>query len=111
MRARTSRCASSKSHRAHWGSAVVHALGVLVENALKHNIVSAQHPLHITLENEEDLLVIKNTYQPKKPQLPPPKKGLANLIQRLELLGVRRFEIAIDKKDFIVRFSLIRPES
>ncbi len=87
------------------------SLELLAENALKHNIISAQHPLHLTLEIEDAFLIVKNTYQPKKVQMAPSQKGLSNLMQRLELLDVKGFEVAVDEKDFVVRFPLIRPEA
>ncbi|MDP5045418.1 MAG: sensor histidine kinase, partial [Leeuwenhoekiella sp.] len=42
------------------------ALQLLLENAVKHNVVSDQHKLHITIEEVGNYLIVKNNLQPKK---------------------------------------------
>lgn len=41
------------------------SLQMLVENAIKHNRVTIQNPLHIRIYNEGDWLVVENNYQPR----------------------------------------------
>ncbi|MBL1222556.1 histidine kinase [Chryseobacterium sp. L7] len=42
------------------------SLQMVTENAIKHNIATIDHPLEITITIEENGIVIKNTWQPKK---------------------------------------------
>lgn len=87
------------------------SIELLVENAIKHNIITTEKPLRVSLETSQGFLIVRNTYQPKEGHATPSKKGLNNLKKRLELLGEKYFKIEIDEKDFIVRFSMIEPES
>jgi len=66
------------------------ALQLLVENCIKHNIVSEAHPLHIRIY-QPDLatIIISNNYQLKN--IPEESFGLGvdNLKTRYELLGIK----------------------
>lgn len=42
------------------------SIQLLVENAIKHNIISASKPLEITIKAKNNLLTISNNYQPRK---------------------------------------------
>ncbi len=41
------------------------ALQLLIENAIKHNKISVQQPLKVSIEQENDYLIVKNTLQLK----------------------------------------------
>ena len=41
------------------------SLQMLVENAIKHNLVTIQNPLHINIHDEGDWLSVENNYQPR----------------------------------------------
>lgn len=63
------------------------SLQLLVENAIKHNVVSSKHPLLITIETTpNDSIRVTNTIQPKSDVEHGEGIGLANLIERYELL-------------------------
>jgi two-component system LytT family sensor kinase len=62
-------------------------LQLLVENAVKHNIVSREMPLHVSITNDEKHnLIITNNIQRKRQPEPSEKTGLTNLITRYQLL-------------------------
>lgn len=64
------------------------SIQILIENAIKHNIVSSARPLHIRLENEGDrYLVVGNALQPKTSMEETTKMGLQNIKDRYALLG------------------------
>ena len=42
------------------------ALQLVLENAVKHNVVSSNRQLEIRIEEEPGYLVVRNTLQPKK---------------------------------------------
>ena len=64
---------------------------LLVENALKHNVASREHPLHLTLTvaaDTPDALVVENTLRLRTAGFAPGTgMGLANVRRRYELLG------------------------
>ena len=63
------------------------SLQLLVENAIKHNVVSSKHPLLITIETtSNESIRVTNTIQPKSDVEHGEGIGLANLIERYELL-------------------------
>lgn len=57
-------------------------LQLLVENAIKHNIVSQENPLVIELYIEEDYLIVKNNFQLRKDKVVSTGIGQKNLISR-----------------------------
>ena len=61
------------------------ALQLLVENAVKHNQVSARHPLTIDIYGEPEHIVVKNNLQ-KKQSAKGYGIGLANLSKRYQLI-------------------------
>ena len=75
-------------------------LQLLVENAIKHNVVSKEKPLIIkTVEEGSDYLVISNNIQAKT--------TLENLRERYRLLTSQTIEITNDGVQFRIRIPLI----
>ena len=83
-------------------------LQMLVENAIKHNIVSRTHPLyiHIYVENGKSIIV-KNNLQKKTVVEKSTKTGLANIQKRYELLGNKNIDIITTAQNFMVAVPLI----
>ena len=69
-------------------------LQMLVENAIKHNEISEERPLHIQLLIDGDFIVVENTLQ-KKLALgeSSPGVGLNNICKRYEFLTDRKVEV------------------
>lgn len=63
------------------------SLQLLLENAVKHNTVSKQEPLRITLEEHSGYLYVSNNFQPKGSIRNGSGVGLANIKQRYALLS------------------------
>lgn len=62
-------------------------LQLLVENAVKHNVVSREMPLYVSITNDaQHNLIITNNIQLKRKPEPSEKTGLTNLITRYQLL-------------------------
>ncbi len=87
---------------------------LLVENALKHNVASRQHPLHLHLtvaaENPA-VLRVENTLRPR-PAGPAPGTGtgLANVRRRYELLhAAQPVEVVAADGRFLVKLPLLYP--
>ncbi len=87
------------------------ALQMLMENAIKHNIVSAQHPLHITVRSEsDDRLSVKNNLQRKPNPEPSTGMGLENIKSRCRLLCGREVEVIETEGEFVVVLPLLKKE-
>ncbi|MEI6408441.1 MAG: two-component regulator propeller domain-containing protein [Bacteroidota bacterium] len=82
-------------------------LQILVENAVKHNIISTAHPLELEIFLEQgDYLVVRNNIQRKiKPELGT-HFGLQSLIKRYQLLGERPVMVTDDGQKFTVKVPL-----
>lgn len=84
------------------------SLQLLVENAVKHNIVSRSQPLLIDVfSTEGNRLAVHNNLQPKKIKMPSNKIGLANIRSKYELLNISGYEVLHDSKNFTVVLPLI----
>jgi len=79
------------------------ALQLLLENAVKHNVVSGNHKLYIRIEEEADYLVVRNNLQPKKVMSKSSGVGLINIRQRYGLLTQRDVLISKTELEFIIK--------
>ncbi|WP_297337333.1 sensor histidine kinase [Algoriphagus sp.] len=85
------------------------SLQLLLENAVKHNVASEESPLVIHIEKKEDELWIRNSFQPKSSYSEGSAGvGLANIVQRYELLHHRLPIVHRREKEFIVQLPLVK---
>lgn len=77
------------------------ALQLLIENAIKHNIVAMEQPLFIQVNIEDAYLMVKNNLQPRHNKIDSTKIGLQNLKARYQLLTEKTMEFG-QKGDFFV---------
>jgi two-component system, LytTR family, sensor kinase len=69
-------------------------LQLLVENAVKHNVVSRTRPLKISIYTEGgDKLIVSNNLQSKTTVVPFSKMGLANIAAKYLLLSGKKLDI------------------
>lgn len=84
------------------------SLQMLIENAIKHNIVSKSSPLHINVHaNGNNTLVVSNNFQPRLPAESSTRVGLANIMKRYLLVSGKKVEIYNDKHEFAVTIPLL----
>lgn len=83
------------------------ALQLLVENAIKHNIISEAHPLQINLDQDKDIIKVANKIQNINENKASSGIGLKNLTQRYKLHGVSNLEIIKDDGYFTVVLPLL----
>jgi hypothetical protein len=86
-------------------------LQLLVENAIKHNKVTRQQPLKLTLRTEPGpTLVVANGLQPRPQVADSTQVGLRNIRDRYRLLTTREVEVSQEEGQFVVRLPLIRTD-
>jgi len=85
------------------------SLQILVENAIKHNIISQNKPLHIQINREGDHIVVVNNKQIKQTLGISTKVGLQNIIDRYQLLDSNHVEVLDAESTFTVKLPLIKP--
>ncbi|NLU30705.1 MAG: histidine kinase [Bacteroidales bacterium] len=84
-------------------------LQILIENAIKHNVISRKDPLCILIEaTENNTLRVENNRQPKQGEKNTTGLGLANLNERYRLMFGKEIEIYSDDKVFAVEIPLIK---
>ncbi|MBO9659831.1 MAG: histidine kinase, partial [Chitinophagaceae bacterium] len=84
------------------------ALQMLIENAIKHNVISKNHPLHIEVKaNGTGMLTVKNNRQPRQSVEQSNKIGLSNIAKRYELVCGRQIEIQASPEAFAVNVPLL----
>jgi sensor histidine kinase YesM len=83
------------------------SLQLLVENAIKHNQFTKEHPLNICIFNTNEHLVIRNTVRAKQVGHST-KVGLRNLQAQYKLFSGRKIIIEKTEHEFIVKLPLIR---
>lgn len=83
------------------------ALQMLIENVIKHNIISTQRKLIIDVFVQDDYLVVKNNLQRKSVMKDSNGIGLNNIIHRYRFLAETQVDIEDNGTDFIVRLPLV----
>jgi len=83
------------------------SLQSLVENAIKHNIVTSEKPLLITMRIENDELVVANTYQLRSDVGASTGTGLKTLNALYAFLGKEQPKYGVEGNLFVVRLPLI----
>jgi two-component system, LytTR family, sensor kinase len=82
-------------------------LQILIENAIKHNIIDPAKPLSISVTVKDDYLEVSNTLQPKKMVETSNKVGLDNLRTLYGFLTKKPLLISSDDGKFVVSVPLI----
>jgi sensor histidine kinase YesM len=84
------------------------SLQILFENAIKHNIISHEKPLFISVsvENHKHIL-IKNNLQKKRQTMPSTKVGLQNIKNRYAYFSDEKVDIQETAGHFIVSLPLL----
>jgi len=84
------------------------ALQMLIENAIKHNIVSRARPLQVSIVVKGEHLIVKNNLQLKLQVEHSTQIGLQNISQRYQIITGKAIKIDKDQNSFSVSLPLIR---
>jgi len=80
---------------------------MLVENAIKHNVISSDEPLLIQIYVKDNFLVVKNNLQVKSSLKKSASIGLENIKIQYEILDNRKVEVLKEGGEFTVKLPLI----
>jgi sensor histidine kinase YesM len=80
---------------------------MMVENAIKHNIITSDKPLKISIYAQDNYLVVKNNLQVKPSIGKKGNVGLENINLQYEILTGRKIELIKDNEFFTVKLPMI----
>ncbi|RNI25812.1 hypothetical protein EFB08_13270 [Rufibacter latericius] len=80
---------------------------LLMENAIKHNIVSRDEPLFIDVFVEGDYIIIKNNLQLRESREESTGVGLKNIINRYKFITDKKVDVEVTAHDFIAKLPLL----
>jgi len=83
------------------------SLQLLLENTVKHNVVSEQKPLHIRIFIDGDYLAIQNDFQKKEVIQSRQGVGLQNIVDRYGIITNRKVLIEQNEKTFTVKIPIL----
>lgn len=83
------------------------SLQLLLENAVKHNVITSSNPLEINIYEDDTFLIVENNISPKASIGKSTKVGLKNINQRYGLITNSKVEITTDNKIFKVKLPLL----
>ena len=87
------------------------SLQLLLENAVKHNIVTSSKPLKIIITEQDNTIVVQNNLQTKQILKRSSGVGLSNIVQRYRLLTNRKVEINTTKTHFIATIPMLTKQT
>ncbi|MCB0805465.1 MAG: histidine kinase [Bacteroidales bacterium] len=85
-------------------------LQLLIENAVKHNVISKKKPLTIHITAENGKLIVKNNLQKKEIKEYSSQLGLKNIKSRYAFLTSGEVDITETSDEFIVKVPLIEAQ-
>ncbi len=83
------------------------SLQLLIENAIKHNIISNRKTLFISIMAEDDILTVSNNLQKKSSVENSTNIGIQNIANRYQFLSKRQIKITQTPFEFIVKLPLL----
>ncbi len=87
------------------------SLQVVLENAIKHNIINESRPLKIEVYSESHYLMVKNVIQPKITMGTSTGLGLKNLTKRYALISTEEPVFSVETNHYLAKLPLIDVEN
>jgi len=87
------------------------ALQILVENALKHNVITEKSKLKVEISNDDRYVIVSNNINPKSDIESSHELGIANIKARYKFLTATEVEILNKDNKFEVRIPLLNIEA
>jgi hypothetical protein len=82
-------------------------LQMLFENAIKHNIISKEKPLNITIKSGEDYIIVENNLQRRNSEEVSNRFGLQNITNRYRFLSSKEVIITQNNFNFTVKVPVL----
>jgi len=82
-------------------------LQLLIENAIKHNVISEKKPLTLNIDHKDDYLIVSNNLQKKESKEYSSQLGLKNIKSRYSFLTEKEVGIFEKEKEFSVKIPLL----
>lgn len=86
------------------------SLQLVLENAIKHNVINNAHPLLIEIFSDEENLVIRNNVKAKFSAVKSTGIGQKNLIKRYAMIWHMKPEFKVETGHYLVKLPLIKAE-
>jgi LytS/YehU family sensor histidine kinase len=86
---------------------VMVTLQLLIDNAIKHNIVQANEPLHIDITDDGDYLLMKNNKQLRKQIETSNGQGILHLQQLYAYLTDKQIQIDNNETSYTIKIPLL----
>jgi LytS/YehU family sensor histidine kinase len=83
------------------------ALQMLVDNAVKHNVISTQRPLWIEIRLEGNQVTVRNNLQVKNNPEDSTGLGLPNIRNRYQLLAGKPIDVIVAAQTFTVSLPVL----
>lgn len=83
------------------------SIQLLVENCIKHTIISDDNPLQIHIFEEDNYLVVSNNYNPRLSEIEHSGKGIENLKKRYALLTDKQCYFSVIEKQYIAKIPIL----
>ena len=83
------------------------SLQILFENAIKHNIISTQRPLMISVSVEKEKLIVKNNLQKKNQVASSTRMGLQNIKNRYNFFTEKEVDVIVTQNSFLVALPMV----
>lgn len=84
------------------------SLQMLMENVIKHNVISVDKPLAVKIWIENDQLIVSNNLQRKTQHLPSTQVGLENIRHRYSFYTDQAMHVQETVEEFIVGLPLLK---
>ncbi len=83
------------------------SLQLLIENAVKHNTVTAKNLLKIKIKAEDNYVVVSNNVTPRVSAHTDAGVGLLNLERKYQIIADRDISVAKSDEEFVVKLPLL----
>jgi len=83
------------------------SLQLLLENCIKHNVVSETKPLHIKVSIDNGVLVVSNNVQKKEVLADRKGVGLENIVNRYAIITHRKVIVEENEKEFKISLPIL----
>lgn len=87
------------------------SLQLLLENTIKHNVVTEENPLKVIITEDNGFLTVSNNFNPKVILEKSTKVGLNNIVERYALLTLKKVLIEKNANLFTVKIPLLTQKS